>query len=236
MGKGRPQTGLGTWATIHTKRVREGAFRSRTRIRDKDGVIREVTATGTTRAAAERELRDKLADRIVPTEHLITVDTTITKLATLWLQYLHDEGRIETTTINEYRRVINKVVNPELGGVRLRELTTSRLDMFVVGLRAISTSRQRKTKVVLGAMLGLAVRHDALSVNPIHQTSRIYREKTETRSLTFEDLQTVRQALQTWMTQSRPGPKPSSDMADIVDLMLATGARIGEILRSVGKT
>ena len=31
-------------------------------------------------------------------------------------------------------------------------------------------------------------------------------------------------------TKPRPGPKASSDMADIIDLMLATGARIAEIL------
>ena len=230
MGRGRPPTGLGTWGSVRTTQVREGAFRSRTRIRDKDGVPREVTATGTTRAAAERALRDKLVERVIPTEHLITADTTVGKLAKLWLQYLRDEGRIENTTINEYERVLTKVVIPELGGVRLRELTTSRLDMFLVALRAISASRQRKTKVVLGAMLGLAVRHDALVVNPVQQTSRIHREKSETRSLTLEDLETVRQALRTWSTQTRPGPKASSDMADIIDLMLATGARIGEIL------
>ena len=230
MGRGRPTTGIGTWGTIRTKQVRAGIFRSRTRIRDKDGVTREVTATGTTRPAAERALRDKLAERVIPTEHLVTADTTVGKLAKLWLQYLRDEGRIENTTINEYERVLIKIVIPELGGVRLRELTTSRLDMFLVALRAISASRQRKTKVVLGAMLGLAVRHDALVVNPVQQTSRIHREKSETRSLTPEDLETVRQALRTWSTQARPGPKASSDMSDIVDLMLATGARIGEIL------
>lgn len=76
---------------------------------------------------------------------------------------------------------------PELGGLRLREVTTSRLDHFLVRLRAVSASRQRKTKVVLGAMLGLAVRHDALPVNPVQQTSRLHREKTETRSPTLED-------------------------------------------------
>ena len=171
-----------------------------------------------------------MVERVIPTEHLITADSTVGKLAKLWLQYLRDEGRIESTTINEYERVLTKIVVPELGGVRLRELTTSRLDMFLVGLRAISTSRQRKTKVVLGAMLGLAVRHDALVVNPVQQTSRIHRQRTETRSLTLEDLATVRKALRAWSTRERPGPKPSSDMADIVDLMLATGARIGEIL------
>jgi hypothetical protein len=63
MGRGRPPTALGTWGAIRTKQVREGAYRARTRIRDKDGVTREVTATGTTKAAAERALREKLVDR-----------------------------------------------------------------------------------------------------------------------------------------------------------------------------
>jgi len=230
MGRGRPPTALGTWGAIRTTWVRDGAYRSRTRIRDKDGVTREVTATGTTNAAAERALRRKLVDRQAPTQHGITADTTIAKLASQWLTFLHNEGRIEATTINEYERVLTKVVIPELGGLRLREVTTSRLDLFLVRLRAISTSRQRKTKVVLGAMLGLAVRHDALPVNPVQQTSRIHREKSEPRSLTLEDLDTVREAVRAWTTKQRSGPKATTDMADIIELMLATGARIGEIL------
>jgi hypothetical protein len=68
-------------------------------------VTREVTATGTTSAAAERALRQKLVDRQTPTQQGITADTTITKLAAAWLAFLRDEGRIETTTINEYDRV-----------------------------------------------------------------------------------------------------------------------------------
>lgn len=230
MGRGRPPTALGTWGMIRTTQVREGAYRARTRIRDKDGVTREVTATGTTKAAAERALREKLVDRATPTQQAITADTTIAKLASLWLKYLRDEGRIEATTIHEYERVLTKTVIPELGGLRLREITTSRLDLFLLRLRATSTSRQRKTKVVMGAMLGMAVRHDALAVNPVQQTSRIHREKSETRSLTLEDLNTVRSALRTWTTKQRPGPKASSGMGDIIDLMLATDARIGEIL------
>jgi integrase len=230
MGRGRPPTSLGTWGMIRTTRVREGVYRARTRIRDRDGVTREVTATGTTSAAAERALREKLVDRTPPTQQAITADTTIAALAALWLTFLRDEGRIEATTVTEYERVLDKVVIPELGGLRLREVTTSRLDLFLVGLRGTSVSRQRKAKVVMGAMLGMAVRHDALAVNPVQQTSRIHRERFETRSLTLEDLSTVREALRAWTARQRPGPKASRDMADIIDLMLATGARIGEIL------
>jgi hypothetical protein len=91
MGRGRPPTSLGTWGMIRTTQVREGVYRAHTRIRDKDGVTREVTATGTTAAAAERVLREKLVDRATPTQQAITADTTI----------------------NEYERVLNKLVIPE---------------------------------------------------------------------------------------------------------------------------
>jgi integrase len=97
-------------------------------------------------------------------------------------------------------------------------------------VRARSADRQRKAKVVLGAMIDLAVRHDALAVNPVRQTSRARRTKNETRSLTIEDLATVRAAIRAWMANDSPGPRPSNDMADIIDLMLATGARIGKVL------
>jgi len=137
MGRGRPPTSLGTWGSIRTTQVREGAYRARTRIRDKDGVTREVTATGTTVAAAERALREKLVDRATPAQQSITADTSMAKLAVLWLAYLRDEGRIEATTINEYERVLNNVVLPELGGLRLREITTT---MWVFASEPVSRS------------------------------------------------------------------------------------------------
>ncbi|TDC82091.1 site-specific integrase [Micromonospora sp. KC606] len=48
----------------------------------------------------------------------------------------------------------------------------------------------------------------------------------------MEQLDDVRSAIRKWQqpTPGKSGPRPTSDLADIVDLMLATGARIGEIL------
>jgi len=91
---GRAEAGLATWdADVHRLRwalgarserrgVRDGAYRAHTRIRDKDGVTREVTATGTTTAAAERALREKLVDRATPTQQAITADIIDLMLAT----------------------------------------------------------------------------------------------------------------------------------------------------------
>lgn len=206
-------------------------FRSRARVRDQDGKTRRlVSATGTTKAAAERALREILVNRVAPTDDLITADMRLAKLADIWLAFLLAEGRVEQTTINEYERVLNTVVLPQLGGLRIREATTGRLDRFIVEVRKKSENRQRKAKVVLGAMLDMAVRHDAITVNPVRTTARLRRTKSDTRTLTVEDLNAVRQAVHDWRTKDRPGPKPNNDMGDIVDLMLATGCRIGEIL------
>ena len=226
----RPPLPLGTWGTITTEKVRDGSFRALTRYRDHDGHTRRVTATGTSKAGAERALREVLAERSAPAGELITAETRLIDLAGSWIAQLEAEGRIEQTTINEYRRVLDHLVLPAIGGLRLREVTTGRLDRLLMKLREQSVNRQRKAKVVLGAMLDLAVRHDATPINPARNTTRIHRPKQETKALRVEDLAQLRAALRAWMEKERPGPKPNSDMAEIVDLMLATGCRIGEIL------
>jgi integrase len=51
-------------------------------------------------------------------------------------------------------------------------------------------------------------------------------------SLVDEQLQAVRSAIRAWQEPKpgKPGPRHTSDLADIIDLLLATGARIGEVL------
>jgi integrase len=227
---GRPPTPLGTWGAVHTFEVRSGVYRARARVRDQDGRPRLVSATGSTKAAAERALQQVLVNRVAPTGDLITADMRLTQLAHLWIEFLREEGRIERTTVNEYERVLRRVVLPQLGGIRIREATTGRLERFIVDVRSRSENRQRKAKVVLGAMLDMAVRHDAITVNPVRTTARLRRTKRQAQALTVKDLNAVRSAVRGWMNKDRPGPKPNIDMADIVELMLATGCRIGEIL------
>ncbi len=185
---GRPPLPLGTWGTITTEKVHEGTFRSLTRFRDHDGKTRRVTATGPSKAAAERALRDVLSQLTAPAGELVTAETRLIDLADLWITGLETEGRIEQSTINEYRRVLDHLVLPSMGGLRLREATTGRLDGLLLKLREQSVNRQRKAKLVLGAMLDIAVRHDAISVNPARVTSRVHRPKQETKALRIDDL------------------------------------------------
>lgn len=160
----------------------------------------------------------------------ITEETTVAELVDVWLEQLRAEGRLEKTTIDEYSRVLRKRVVPALGHLRLNELSTCRIDAMLADLGAQSGNLQRKAKVVSGAMMDVAVALGALSANPVRGSMSVPRPKTDRRELTLADLETVRAAVGTWMGKDRPGPKSSGDMADIIDLMLATGARIGEVL------
>jgi integrase len=160
----------------------------------------------------------------------ITAQTTVADLVDLWLEQVRVDGRLESTTINEYERVLRTLVVPRLGGMRLHELTRSRINALLGDLGAQSVNRQRKAKVVTGAMLDTAVMRGALEANPVCGSLSISRPKAAARSLTLGEVDEVRAAVRAWLSKDRPGPRSSGDMADIIELMLATGARIGEVL------
>lgn len=159
-----------------------------------------------------------------------TSDTTLVELVGIWLDRVRAEARIESTTINEYERVLRKPVVPSLGDVPVAKLTTDNINMVLAHLGTRSTNRQRKAKVVMGAMLDIAVAEGAIESNPVRGSLSVSRPPTTHRALTLADLEAARTAVRAWMTKDRPGPKSSADLADIIDLMLATGARIGEVL------
>lgn len=82
-------------------------------------------------------------------------------------------------------------------------------------------------------MFALAVRRGALTTNPIRDTGRLRNPRRhKVRALDRERLDAIRAAIRQWQepTPGMSGPRPTGDLGDIVDLMLATGARIGEIL------
>ena len=160
----------------------------------------------------------------------ITSHSTVAELVEQWLQQLRAERRLEGTTINEYERVLRKLAIPMLGSIRLRELTTQRINSVLVDLGTQSVNRQRKVKVVVGAMLDSAVAQCALRENPVRGSLSISRPKAPCRALAPEEVEKVRRAVQAWLNKDRPGPRSSADMVDIIELMLSTGARIGEVL------
>ncbi len=227
----RPPLPVGTWGAIRTEQLGPNRHCARARFRDYDGTTRDVEATGPTGPAAIRALKEKLRDRVAPNDDEITRETYVNTLADLWIEEITAEERVTPQTINNYKTSL-KLILPALGKLRIREASVGRLDKFLREVAKDRPAAAKNAKVALGLMFALAVRRGALTTNPVRETGRLRKPRRTVRALTSEDLDGVRTAIRQWQqpTPGKPGPRHTGDLADIVDLMLATGARIGEVL------
>ncbi|MBW4042557.1 MAG: tyrosine-type recombinase/integrase [Acidobacteria bacterium] len=229
----RPRLGVGTSGDFGYTRAASGRVTARTRYRDWDGTVRFVQATGATRLTAERELKAKLAQRAQQqsTESPLTPDSGFPDLVAYWLADLDLEGRIGKNTREFYERSIRTLVLPAFGNLTLREIGVARCDRLLKQLAAQSYSRAKRAKVVLGLAFGLAVRHEVLQRNPIDHVGRLRQPARTPDALTATEINAIRLAIAHWEAGlSVMGPRPDGQLGAIVEVMLGTSARIGEVL------
>lgn len=231
-GAGRPRTPVGTFGAVTLRK--EGArFVASTRYRDWDGRLRRVEAAGATRQSAERLVKQRIAER-TETEGAdgeITADSSFRELVQIWLQDLELEGRLAPSTRELYERDMRTLVTPSFADLTLREITVSRVDRFLKKHAQSSYSKAKHAKVVLGLALGLAVRYDAIARNPVQATARLRRPAAKPTALTVTQIQSIRVVVAGWRTGTGlSGPKPDGQLGPIIEVMLGTSARIGEVL------
>ena len=229
---GRPPLEIGTGGDIRIETLGPNRYRARGRFRDYDGKTRDVEAIGTSGPAAERALKAKFRDRVAPNDDEITRETYVHTLADLWLEEITAEERITPQTVSRYEISVRVSIKPAVGSLRIREASAGRIDKFLRNVAKDRPSAAKSAKVALGQMFALAVRRGALGSNPVRDTARLRNPRRRVVALETEQLELVRAAIRQWQepTPGKSGPRPTGDLGDIVDLMLATGARIGEIL------
>ena len=229
----RPRLTIGTYGEITTRRLPSGRFEARTRYRDWDGVARLVQASAETAAAATRALKAKLAERnlLAPTTGTLAPDSPFPDLVEYWLEDLDLEDRLATTTRQLYERDMRTLVLPAFAGLTLREIGVARCDQFLKQLAKQSYAKAKHARVVLRLALALAVRHEVLPRNPVDHVARLHRPARTPDALTPAEVNAIRAAIAYWEAGRSPsGPKPDGQLGAIVEVMLGTSARIGEVL------
>lgn len=84
---------------------------------------------------------------------------------------------------------------------------------------------------MLRLALGLAARHEILPRNPMDHVGRLHREPTPPESLTEGEVDAVCMAIRHWESGlNKTGPPPDGQLGLIIEVMLGTAARIGEVL------
>ena len=162
----------------------------------------------------------------------MTPDSPFGDLVAYWLQDIDLEGRISKTTRILYERNMRTLVLPVFEHLTLREIGVARCDRFIKEQARISYNRAKQSRVVLRLALELAVRHEVLPANPMHHVSRVHREGRMPDALTSVEVNAIRAVIARWESgvDHISGPRPDGQLGAIVEVMLGTSARIGEVL------
>ncbi|WP_207559521.1 MULTISPECIES: tyrosine-type recombinase/integrase [unclassified Nocardioides] len=210
-----------------------GRVRARTRYRDDDGQIRRVSATGASNKDALRALKATLAQR--PSRRStgeITGDSSFAKLVEVWLEDLDMTNKLAPSTRALYERNMRQLVMPAFEHYVLREVTVRKVDTFIKTLATTkSYSMAKQARTVLSLAFGLAVRYDAIAKNPVRDTGRLRKPPTQATALTDTQVERIRAAARSWRRgPGFAGPPPDGQLEQIIEVMLGTSARIGEVL------
>lgn len=230
----RPRTAIGTFGDFTYLTAANGKVKARVRFRDDDGQLRLVQASGDTRKAAERALKEKLTrrDSYSSSSRDLSADSTFGRLVEVWLADLDLTGKLAESTRALYERNMRQLVMPAFEHYGLREISVRMVDQFIKRLastKSYSTAKQART--VLSLAFGLAVRYDALKENPVRDIAKIHKPPSQTMALTLEQVESIRAAVRGWRRgPGVPGPPPDGQLEQIIDVMLGTSARIWEVL------
>ena len=227
---GRSRTAIGTYGAITVRRRGSRAV-AETRVRDADGRVRQVRITARTAEQARSGLKQRLLSRPgVESGGVLSPSSTFVELAELWLADMEVRDLAEGTK-QFYRDQMRLHVRPAFEHYTLGEITTGRVEWFLKSQAALSASRAKQSRTLINLMFSFALRHDAMSRNPVQGTSPLRVRKGSPQALTLRQIAAIRVAAATWRTgPGLPGPKSDGQVRDIIEVLLGTAMRTGEVL------
>lgn len=220
---------LGAWGSIKVLRVGPNSWQARTRFRDLDGKNRHVEARGASSASARRNLQQKLVDRKTPRDGLVNSRDKIEQLAKVFLVDLEASDKASRTK-DKYDYCVNKYILPALGEVRIGEATSGVIDRFIRGLvEDVGPSTARSCGAVLSWMFKVALRHDAVTSNPVRGITIPRGKKSKPKALDVEQYRDLRAKVIEWEREPALGRPRTQELHEMMDFFIATGVRPGEL-------
>lgn len=225
----RPPLPIGTWGKIRYERTSTG-WRARVYFRDRDGITRDVERVRRTKGAARDALTAYLTERTTPAAAGITAEATLAVVVDAWFAENAESWAINTR--QRYTEIITTHIKPGLGGVRVREASVPRLDAFIKAIATdVGAPTAKTARTILKGALGVAVRHGAAQANPVRDTAPVRVVTKEPKALDDASEAKLRAATRAHVERRGQRGRPADpSMVTLVEVLLATGARIGEVL------
>ncbi|WP_433678064.1 tyrosine-type recombinase/integrase [Nocardia sp. CA-119907] len=197
---------------------------AKTRLRDLDGALRKVEATGKSKPKAIAALEEKLARRVAPSKFEITADTLVHRLAERWRTKV-ERSKLSANTKRRYGEVLDLHIVPRSGKLTIAECTTQVLEGLLEDIAdEVGRPTAKLAKTCLSGMWTLASRYGASAGNIIKLLAPIQVDDKPVVAWSLTEVQRIRSGLRSDKLAVANG------IADLVDLLLATGCRIGETM------
>ncbi|WP_298445924.1 tyrosine-type recombinase/integrase [Gordonia sp. (in: high G+C Gram-positive bacteria)] len=244
---GRRRLEVGEYGTIRVTQLAPKKYRARCEVRCRDGKVRSVQADGPSKTAATDRVKTRAGERAASAGRtrpgtaavVLAPATPVADLVDKWMTQVEASGDVAEQSLPDYRRY-RDIVKEGLGALAISEVTTATVEWFIDTEAADLPSKAANLRRTIRGMMALAIRHDAYDGdNPAREVVIAKPERAKARALTTDELQAYRETVRAWMAGPidkegqpiRRGGKPrAQDLLDIVDVQLATGARIGEVL------
>ena len=143
-------------------------------------------------------------------------------VASLCAAYLAEApGHLRESSLYDATRMVNKIVLPKIGHLKLAEITKKDIAELHASLRGTPYQANR-VRSLLVSMFNLGIERDLMKKNPAHGVKKFHEEKRRC-DLDTEGVQKLREAIEAY---------PHAGPRNALLLMLLTGSREGEVLRA----
>lgn len=226
--RGRPRAPIGEPGKVSISGSDETGYRARARVRLIDGRSHAVEGAGRSRAGAERALRERIRQRVATSgSDGLHGGTTVKELLDRWLTSRANDPTLSAQSRDEYSRCILASIVPAMGALRLEELHPGLIDQHLQAMAATTPGRARQARTILRQACRYGVAHRVWPMSPVQDLTPLPGRKKRAAKLTGDGLATLRDLIAAW---EKGDVRRSPDIGRIIDLGLATGCRIGELL------
>jgi integrase len=209
----------------------DGRVRGTLRFRRLDGSYGKLRVRASSNAAARRSLISSIEEQYAPLGEVgdLTPASSFLALAREFMDHVEFTQEQRDTTRHENRRLIEKKIAPHMGALAIREVKASTVLRVYKAIHNETPSTARNVKALITQICSYAVMNDLMVANPAREVKQVRQQSKPIYAPAPMELEVLRGIIRDYQNRTdRMGPRPSDLLGDVVDLILATGARIGE--------
>lgn len=235
---GRRRLDVGEVGAVNAQKSR-GGWRARCWYRGQDGRKHQVDIERRTKTAALKDARAIAEERANLGNADLNANSPLSALLESWwatVEQRADAGKLSEGTLAAYRTPYERVKS-ERGHLLIRECSAPRLGAWVEEAAEGKPSVHRSLRRVLSQAFAFGESQGIVTFNPGKAIPTMETAAKETTALTPKEVARLRNVIHDWEEKNVGKSKPGTGgrplqpyLADVVDVMLGTGFRIGEVL------